>query len=107
MSEVGGGVVEELAIVPCLDCTDLLTWTPWEPCAENHSVEEMLTVTTRCRRRGSETFGFEKESGGVVTSPNYPTNYPSNLWKTDTIRAEQGLVIVLEFTAFYTEGPVD
>ena len=65
-SRVGGGVAEELMIVPCMDCTDLLTWTDWGPCQEVPSVDEMLTltVTTRCRRRGSETFGFESEKGG-------------------------------------------
>ena len=41
---------------------------------------------------------------GVVTSPNYPHCYPPNLYppKRQTIRAEQGLVLVLEFTAFET-----
>merc|ERR1711971_381042 len=107
-SKVGGGVVEELLIVPCMDCSDLLTWTEWGPCpevlAENLSVDEemMPTLETRCRRRGSETFGFEEEKGGVVTSPNYPHRYPPNLYKSETIRAEQGLVLVLEFTAFET-----
>merc|ERR1712212_1217207 len=103
-SRVSGGVAEELLIVPCMDCTDLLTWTEWGPCPEDLSVDEMLTVTTRCRRRGSETFGFETEKGGVVTSPNYPHRYPPNLYppKRQTIRAEQGQVLVLEFTAFET-----
>jgi len=103
-SRVSGGVAVELLIVPCMDCTDLLTWTEWGPCPEDLSVDEMLTVTTRCRRRGSETFGFETEKGGVVTSPNYPHRYPPNLYppKRQTIRAEQGQVLVLEFTAFET-----
>ena len=37
---------------------------------------------------------------GIVTSPNYPDNYPPNLEKTETIQVEQGLVISLQFTAF-------
>ena len=37
---------------------------------------------------------------GVVTSPNYPGNYPNNLEKTETIQVEQGLVLLLQFTAF-------
>ena len=37
---------------------------------------------------------------GVVTSPNYPGNYPNNLEKTQTIQVEQGLIISLQFTAF-------
>ena len=64
-SEVGGGVAEELTIVPCIDCTDLLMWTPWQPCAEDHAEEELLNVKTRCRTRGSETVGFENEKGGM------------------------------------------
>ena len=39
---------------------------------------------------------------GVVTSPNYPCNYPNNLNKTETITLKEGRVVVLEFTAFYT-----
>ena len=39
----------------------------------------------------------------MVTSPNHPDNYPNNLEKTDTIQVEQGLIISLEFTAFYIE----
>ena len=43
---------------------------------------------------------------GVVTSPNYPDNYPNRLEKTETIQVEQGLIISLQFTAFdiYTWG---
>ena len=37
---------------------------------------------------------------GVVTSPNYPDNYPNSLEKTDTIQVEQGLILSLQFTAF-------
>ena len=47
-------------------------------------------------------------STGVVTSPNYPTcNYPNNLNTTETISVEEGMVVVLEFTAFDTESGDD
>merc|ERR1719490_569081 len=40
-------------------------------------------------------------SEGVVTSPNYPDNYPDNLQRTETIiEVQQGLILSLEFTAF-------
>ena len=40
---------------------------------------------------------------GVVTSPNYPENYPEGFKRTYKIRAEQGMVVELDFTAFNTE----
>jgi len=43
-------------------------------------------------------------SEGVVTSPNYPGNYPNNLEKTETIQVEEGLIISLQFTAFDIES---
>ena len=39
----------------------------------------------------------------MVTSPNYPCNYPNNLNQTETIIAKEGMVVDLEFTAFETE----
>ena len=41
---------------------------------------------------------------GVVTSPNYPGNYPNDLEKTETIQVEKGLIISLHFTAFDIES---
>ena len=41
---------------------------------------------------------------GVVTSPNYPGNYPNNIRKTETIQVEEGLVLSLQFTAFHIES---
>ena len=38
--------------------------------------------------------------GGELTSPNYPSNYPDNLDRTDVIVVEQGLFIAIKFTAF-------
>ena len=39
---------------------------------------------------------------GVVTSPNFPCNYPNKLKQTETITAQEGMVVDLEFTAFKT-----
>ena len=40
----------------------------------------------------------------MVTSPNHPNNYPNNLRRTNTIEVEEGLVVVIEFTAFDVES---
>ena len=37
---------------------------------------------------------------GVVSSPNYPDDYPNNIEKTETIQVEKGLIVSLQFTAF-------
>ena len=37
---------------------------------------------------------------GVVLSPNHPKSYPHNLERTDTIQAESGKMLRLEFTRF-------
>ena len=39
---------------------------------------------------------------GVVKSPNYPGNYPASLRKTVAMQVEEGMVILLQFTAFKT-----
>ena len=52
-SNIAGGVLEEVTALPCLDCTDLLTWTDWESCT---GTEKMF-----CRQRGNDLAGFEKE----------------------------------------------
>ena len=41
---------------------------------------------------------------GVVTSPNYPNNYPNNLQQTNTIEVEEGLIVEMQFTAFDVES---
>ena len=41
---------------------------------------------------------------GIITSPNYPNNYPDNFEQTDTIRVEEGLVVAMQFTAFDVHG---
>ena len=46
------------------------------------------------------SFSFQLFSTGVITSPNHPDGYPSNLEKTQTIKVVQGLVLSLHFTVF-------
>ena len=46
------------------------------------------------------SFSFQLFSTGVITSPNHPGGYPSNLEKTQTIKVVQGLVLSLHFTVF-------
>ena len=41
---------------------------------------------------------------GEVTSPNFPNYYPNNIEKTVQIKVEQGMIISLQFTAFYIEA---
>ena len=43
----------------------------------------------------------------MVTSPNYPCNYPNKLNQTETITAKEGMVVDLEFTVFKTESEHD
>ena len=40
---------------------------------------------------------------GVVSSANYPGSYPNNVRKLDIIEVEEGLVVAIEFTAFFVE----
>ena len=37
---------------------------------------------------------------GVVTSPNYPNSYPSNLNHTNIIKVDEGLLVTLQFEDF-------
>ena len=57
---VSGGVMEEVNVTPCLDCTDLLTWTAWGPCTSGGATNGM-----KCRRRGNDVHGFEEEKKGI------------------------------------------
>ena len=41
---------------------------------------------------------------GVVTSPNFPDNYPNNLEKIQTIQVKSGKILKLEFTHFEVEA---
>ena len=43
-------------------------------------------------------------ASGVLTSPNYPGNYPNKVLKNYRIQVEQGLQLILHFTAFATES---
>ena len=54
---IGGGVLEEVTVIPCIDCDDLLTWTAWGSCTgRGQAIEGM-----KCRQRGNDLLGFEKE----------------------------------------------
>ena len=44
---------------------------------------------------------------GVVTSPNFPNDYPRNLEENYTIEVEQGQVLLLAFTAFNIDSAND
>ena len=46
-------------------------------------------------------------STGVVTSPDYPRNYPHSLETTERVEVEQGMILSLEFTAFDIESNSD
>ena len=39
----------------------------------------------------------------MVTSPNYPDNYPNSVERIDVIGVEEGLILALQFTAFDIE----
>ena len=47
-----------------------------------------------------EISSFSQFHTGVVTSPNHPANYPTNLDKTETVEVESGKLLRLEFTHF-------
>ena len=39
-------------------------------------------------------------STGVISSPNFPDDYPYGIEKTETIKVDEGMVISLKFVAF-------
>ena len=46
-------------------------------------------------------------TAGVVSSPNFPSNYPNNLEKTEIIEVEQGMIIALHFLSFNIHSSSD
>ena len=54
---IGGGVVKEVTVIPCMDCDDLLTWTAWGPCTDQRETMSGM----KCRQRGNDMLGFEVE----------------------------------------------
>ena len=56
-----------------------------------------------------ETIGSEETPPkfGILTSPNYPQNYPSSHDSTQTIRVAEGKAIQIRFTDFNTEVQYD
>ena len=45
----------------------------------------------------------QDEAGGSLTSPNYPSSYPNNVDKTDTLEAGAGKRVEMTFTDFDVE----
>ena len=60
-------------------------------------------------RVGKKTWNFIKSLlvPGVLTSPNYPGNYPNSVEKTETIQVENGLLVLMHFTEFDIEAQFD
>ena len=48
-------------------------------------------------------WSLHSKTTGVLSSPNHPGNYPDFFAKTETIQVKEGLVILLQFTAFNIE----
>ena len=46
----------------------------------------------------------QDEAGGSLTSPNYPSSYPNNVDKTDTLEAGAGKRVKMTFTDFDVEA---
>ena len=44
-------------------------------------------------------------TSGVMTSPNFPANYPDNLHERKTIEVAKGSVINIHFTDYELESP--
>ena len=47
-----------------------------------------------------KTHSFEHFFTGVLSSPNYPGNYPNNLDRTESIQVKSGKILRIEFTHF-------
>ena len=65
--EMGGGTVEEVTTSPCLDCSEGLIWTGWEPCTDQFQTGDVIEGR-ECRRRGNENIGFEDEDRGQYST---------------------------------------
>ena len=63
---------------------------------------KLVKLMYGCQATDERGGGGKRE--GVVTSRNFPNKYPNNLLKTETITADEGMVLRLEFTAFNVEN---
>ena len=82
----------------------MLTTRPLDPDSGSQCTPHFaLQKAVAAKVIGENCFEFILKATGVVTSPNYPDNYPNNLEETETIEVEQGLVLSLQFTAFDIE----
>merc|ERR1719239_349679 len=76
--EMGGGTVEEVTTSPCLDCSEGLIWTGWEPCTDQFQTEDVIEGR-ECRRRGNENMGFEDEDRDAIWTPLFSRSAPFTL----------------------------
>ena len=42
-------------------------------------------------------------TGVLASSPNYPSNYPNNVNRTDSLQVESGKLLRMEFSSFYIQ----
>ena len=77
------------------------------PCGQGRidciKINPSLLMMRECQMQALSSLccvNSERLATGVVTSPNHPDDYPHNHWKTQTLIAEQGLILALRFTAF-------
>ena len=64
-------------------------------------------TNTTWNLKWSQVEGVEETllTNGVVTSPGYPENYPSNIRTTNVIRVEEGRQIKITINRLDTQGP--
>merc|ERR1712012_1141697 len=88
-----------------LDCHYTLDFCCCGQCPDNFTSScGAIDSTTRAGQWTSNLCPVQGcGSLGVVTSPNFPGNYPNNLERTEKIEVEQGLIVSLQFTAFDIE----
>jgi len=69
------GHMEERVVTPCLNCSNMLTWTEWAPCNSSTNASEGV----KCRHRGNDEVGLEEEKIVVMLVRKQNGN-PSNFF---------------------------
>jgi len=82
--EMGGGTMEEVATSPCLDCSEGLIWTAWQPCTD-HFHDGDVMQGRECRKRGNENMGFEDEDRDAIWTPLFSHSAPITLEQTNLV----------------------
>jgi len=82
--EMGGGTMEEMTTSPCLDCSEGLIWTGWEPCTDQFQTWDGMQER-ECRRRGNENMGFEDEYRDAIWTPLFSHSAPITLEQTNLV----------------------